>query len=258
MKPPRPELFAVLGMPCLVDVHHRLPRQGGLQFRMANDYPEYFPEKPGVKEAAAEFLNMGAWPMVYINGHLWDSDTPSYAERGGEKAACKKWDGSLYFEHWSKQNHSLPDPSHALRHEVMMELAEKIFGDLGMKGLYLDQIGAVPAYLDFDPEHAHPKGGGSWWVEGYDKLLTSLQRRIAEIDPDNILTTEDNAEPYIRGLDGMLMCNNAPPDGLPMYAVVYNDYMALGAGDENLTTSPSPPSGRACSAPRTAGSGWSW
>jgi hypothetical protein len=34
MEAPRPELLAAVQMACLVDVHHRLPGQGGFQFRM--------------------------------------------------------------------------------------------------------------------------------------------------------------------------------------------------------------------------------
>jgi hypothetical protein len=44
-----------------------------------NDYPHYFPTKPGFIEGIRELQEAGIRVMPYINGRLWDT-----RDRGGE------------------------------------------------------------------------------------------------------------------------------------------------------------------------------
>jgi len=68
-------------------------------------------------------------------------------------------------------------------------------------GVYIDQIGAAPPDLCYDPTHNHGRGGGSFWVDGYATMLSSAK---AATGSWRILVTEDNAESYMDNLDGML------------------------------------------------------
>jgi hypothetical protein len=66
----------------------------------------------------------------------------------------------------------------------------------------MDQIAAAKANLCFDASHGHPLGGGHWWTkDGYWPLLDAIRGRMPR---DHVLTTECNAEPYIRWFDGYL------------------------------------------------------
>ena len=109
---------------------------------------------------------------------------------------------------------------------MMVRVTDRLFRDVGVDAVYLDQIGATSAQLCYDGSHGHPRGGGDYYVAGYWKVLKAVRANARAINPEAALTTEDTAEPFIRYLDGMLMCNRALPDSIPFFPAVYHDYVA--------------------------------
>jgi hypothetical protein len=83
------------------------------QIPFDNDYPHYFPAKPGFAQGVAELQGAQVFVMPYINGRLWDSH-----DRGAEDfefttralaAATKKEDGQPYLESYgSKETNGEP------------------------------------------------------------------------------------------------------------------------------------------------------
>jgi hypothetical protein len=71
----------------------------------------------------------------------------------------------------------------------------------GTDAVYIDEIAAGSPVLCFDPSHSHAAGGGSWWIEDYNAMMTKIR---AELPPNKMLTTEANAEPYMKSFDGYL------------------------------------------------------
>jgi hypothetical protein len=192
-----------------------------------NFYPDYFPVNDYVPAVRAKLREWGVRVMPYINGHLWDTQAKSYAEEGAVRWAMKKADGSLYIEHWNKHDHSTACPFTDAWRDKMVRVTDKLFRDVGVDAVYLDQIGAASAQLCYDGSHGHARGGGDHYVTGYWKLLQAVRANARSLNPHAALTTEDTAEPYIRYLDGMLMCNRALPDSIPFFPAVYHDYVAL-------------------------------
>lgn len=192
-----------------------------------NFYPDYFPVNDYVPAVRAKLREWGVRVMPYINGHLWDTQARSYAEEGAVRWAMKKADGSLYIEHWNKHDHSTACPFTDAWRDKMVRVTDRLFRDVGVDAVYLDQIGAAQAQLCYDGSHGHPRGGGDHYVAGYWKLLQAVRANARSFNPNAALTTEDTAEPYIRYLDGMLMCNRALPDSIPFFPAVYHDYVAL-------------------------------
>ena len=194
------------------------------QIPFDNDYPEYFPVRPGFKEAVAQGQAVGVRIMPYINGHLWDTDTESWQAENGRSAAALRPDGGLYIERWSKQEHAAMCPHTQLWKRKMRDVAVRLVAEYGVKGLYLDQIGAASPRLCFARDHGHPLGGGDLWSRGHDELLAELRVAAHAIDPDFIMTTESHAEPYLAQLDGHLMCNLVGANQVPLYAAIYAGY----------------------------------
>ena len=115
------------------------------------------------------------------------------------------------------------------QHDIVMRL----FNECGVQGAYMDQIAAAKPEWCFDAVHGHPLGGGSWWNEqGYWPLLD----RIRENKPrDRILTTECNAEPFLRWFDGYLTWHWQYDGQVPLFPAVYGGAVqmfgrAYGAG----------------------------
>jgi hypothetical protein len=191
-----------------------------------NFYPDYFPVNAYVPAVRAKLREWKVPVMPYINGHLWDTQAQSYTNENAVRWAMKKADGSLYIEHWNKHNHSTVCPFTAAWHDKMVSITDRLFREVGVDAVYLDQIGAVHAQLCYDATHGHPRGGGDYYVAGYWKLLQAVRANARRINPSAALTTEDTAEPFIRYLDGTLMCNRACPDSIPFFPAVYHDHIA--------------------------------
>ncbi|MCX7827215.1 MAG: DUF6259 domain-containing protein, partial [Verrucomicrobiae bacterium] len=191
-----------------------------------NFYPDYFPANDYVPAVRARLQKSGVRVMPYINGHLWDTQAKSYAEEGARRWAMKKPDGSLYIEHWNKHDHSTACPFTDAWREKMVKVTDRLFREIGVDAVYLDQIGAAAAQLCYDESHGHPRGGGDHYVAGYWKILAAVRENARRLNPDAALTTEDTAEPFIGHLDGMLMCNRAHPDSIPFFPAVYHDHVA--------------------------------
>ena len=191
-----------------------------------NFYPDYFPVNDYVPAVRAKLREWDVHVMPYINGHLWDTASKSYAEEGAVRWAMKKADGSLYLEHWNKHDHSTACPFTDAWRDKMVHVTDRLFREVGVDAVYLDQIGASQAQLCYDGTHGHARGGGDHYVAGYWKVLQAVRANARSINPNAALTTEDTAEPYIRYLDGMLMCNRALPDSIPFFPAVYHDYVA--------------------------------
>lgn len=212
------KLQAEFGMDAVLHwyVWHQIP--------FDNDYPDYFPVKPGFGEAVKALQEIGVHVMPYVNGHLWDTDTQSWIDENGFAGAALTPDGGLYIEGWQQQEHAVMCPHSAKWEEKMLEIATRLSGEYGTDGIYLDQIGAASPRLCFSEEHGHPVGGGGFWTRGYDTLLAEMREQCHALNPDFIITTESHAEPYIAGLDGHLMCNLVGANQVPLYTAIYGGY----------------------------------
>ena len=221
---PRVKAFAEeLGVP--VGFHwynwHQIP--------FDNDYPHYFPPKDGFAKGVAELKQAGVYAMPYINGRLWDTRDKEAEDweftRVALPAATKDEKGNPYTESYgskevdgSSVKLAAMCPSTSIWQSRVSDIVLRLFNEYDVSGVYIDQIAAAQPRLCFDASHAHPLGGGHWWTEGYWKMLDSI--RAAK--PSNcMLTTECNAEPYIKWLDGYLTWHWQEQNMVPAFSAVY-------------------------------------
>jgi hypothetical protein len=186
-----------------------------------NDYPHYFPTKPGFREGVKELQQAGVRVMPYINGRLWDSDTEDFKAEA-IKYATKREDGKYYIEVYGSKQELVPMClSQTYWQDKVQEIVMRLVREEGVDGVYIDQIAAASPVLCYDKSHGHPLGGGHWWVDGYWKMLAALQQKIATVSPDKMLTTESNAEAYAKYFDAYLMCNDNSDYDVPLFSAVY-------------------------------------
>jgi hypothetical protein len=194
-----------------------------------NDYPHYFPAKPGFAQGVAELQKNDVFVMPYINGRLWDT-----RDRGGEDfefsrlalaAATKGEDGRPYVETYgSKESDGGPVqlaamcPSAPLWQKTIRDLVLKLTRESGVSAVYIDQVAAAAPTLCLDPAHGHPLGGGHWWTEGYWRMLDSIR---GDLPANTALTTECNGEPFIRWFDGYLTWHWQYDGQVPAFPAVY-------------------------------------
>lgn len=200
-----------------------------------NDFPHYFPVKEGFGEGVARLQAQKVHVMPYINGRLWDT-----CDKAGEdwqfSSRARRWavkaeDGSLRIETYESHE---PDgsvcrlaamcPSTPLWREVMAQTISRLFGEYGVDGVYLDQIGARHPDACTDVSHPHPPGGGDWWIRSYEALLS--QAMLGK-PARGMFSTEDNAETYMRHLDGFLTWTWIQDRHVPAFPAVYAGYVAM-------------------------------
>jgi len=177
-----------------------------------NDYPHYFPVRDGFGDSVRDLQSKGVYVMPYINGRLWDTRDKGNQDyeftRVALPAATKDEAGKPCIESYgSKEADGSPVqlgvmcPTTALWQAKVRENVLRLMNEYGVKGVYIDQVAAASPVLCFDHSHGHPTGGGHWWVESYNAMLAAIRQAKPA---DRMLTTECNAEPFIKSFDGYL------------------------------------------------------
>jgi hypothetical protein len=199
------------------------------QIPFDNDYPHYFPTRDGFAEAVALLRKKNVHVMPYINGRLWDT-----RDRGLDDfeftsialpAATKDETGEPYIETYSSKETdgsrvrlAVMCPATGLWKERQRAIVLRLMTECHVAGVYIDQIAAARPVLCFDAAHGHPFGGGHWWTAAYWGMLERIRN---DMPADRMLTTECNAEPYIRWFDGYLTWHWQHDGQVPAFPAVY-------------------------------------
>ncbi|MBN1417753.1 MAG: hypothetical protein JXP34_03200 [Planctomycetes bacterium] len=210
-------------------------------------FPEYLPPREGeasFREALARAQEQGIHALVYMNQRLWGMTTRSWTEKGAERYAVKGLDGKVTPEIYNTFNRA-PCASMCMGTEfwrgTYAAIAEAAVRGLGVDGIYMDQ--ACSSLACYDPEHGHPLGGGSWWMEGFRSLEADIRARCAGAVA---LAGEGCGEAWLPHLDAMLslqvsMERYAAPgqwDPIPFFHAVYHDCALFYGNYSSLTRPP--------------------
>lgn len=214
------------------------------QIPFDNDYPHYFPTKEGFADAVRDLQDHNVYVMPYINGRLWDTHDKGNEDAEftsvAKPAVTKDENGDPYVEKYgSKEENGEPVqlgvmcPSTPLWQNTVKDIVLRLQNEMGVKGVYIDQVAAAAPALCMDASHGHPRGGGAWWNEGYWQMLESIRR---DMQPDRMLTTECNGEPFIHRFDGYLTWHWQYDGQVPAFPAVYGSAIqffgrAYGGGD---------------------------
>ena len=139
-----------------------------------NLYPHFLPAKPGFAERTRQLTARGLLIMPYINGSSADMNIPD-------------------FDRFAP--HAIRDEAGGLRHHFYSDAAGRLLtmcparefwqgrisrvidglANLGVNGVYVDQISAMEQELCFDRSHGHPLGGGRYWTDGHRASLRKIR-----------------------------------------------------------------------------------
>ena len=201
-----------------------------------NDYPHYFPARPNFGEGVLKLTSEGVFVMPYINARLWDTRDDGIKDVQFTKVALPastkdNKEGKLVPHtetYGSKESDGSPVlfavmcPSTSLWQDTIKNIVDKLAKE-NVSGVYLDEIANADPVLCMDASHGHPAGGGYWWVDGYNTML----KKIKKANPNLALTTEENAEPYMKYLDGYLTWYWHFNGMVPAFSAVYSGAVVL-------------------------------
>ncbi|WP_176011578.1 DUF6259 domain-containing protein [Victivallis sp. Marseille-Q1083] len=184
-------------------------------------YPEYFPVKDRFTDTVEQLQQDGDIVMPYINGRLWDTTLPSYAATGRREVTVQA-DGTPREEDYNSGIRlGAVCPTQPNFRRLIRETFATLVEQHKVKAVYLDQIAASAPVLCFNPEHGHPLGGGTWWVEAYREMLEPL---VAAYGADTLITSECAAEPYLDVISGYLTWFPAYSNDFPSLMGTYQQY----------------------------------
>jgi len=109
-------------------------------------------------------------------------------------------------------------PATELWQATIRQITLRLMNEYDVPAVYIDQVACAAPVLCFDHAHGHPTGGGHWWVESYYALMAAIRRAKPA---EGILTSECNAEPYAKGLDGYLAWDWCADGQVPAFPAVY-------------------------------------
>ena len=182
-----------------------------------------------------ELQGKGVYVMPYINGRLWDTRDKGAEDfefsRVALPAATKDEEGKPNTETYgSKEADGSPVrlavmcPATELWQRTVRQTVLRLMNEYGVKGVYIDQVAAASPVLCFDRSHGHPTGGGHWWTTSYNDLMAAI--RTAK-PADRMVTTECNAEPFIKSFDGYLTWHWCFDGQVPAFPAVYGGALQM-------------------------------
>lgn len=200
------------------------------------EFPHFLPAKETFLENAPKLREKGICVMPYINAVSWEM-------RDGEMGHEVNFDntgvhGSVILENGETLHEDYPQvtvsghnsclvqmcPSFEVWHGIIEKLSRDMAQTLPIDGIYYDQTAATPARPCYNPEHNHLPGGGSFWSDGYNRMM---QRVSTHKPADFFYFTESCAEPYMKSFDGYLTWNWVYPEDVPAFAAIYAGYIQM-------------------------------
>lgn len=195
------------------------------RYKFDTHYPDYFPPRqPSIFKQVMEELRTehSVYTLPYINGRIFDVESDTYlADNGGQycsqyvikpklrSASPEENRANLapYVETYgSGATFCVASPYTPYWQQMLTDTVAELTNTWEVDGVYIDQIGAADPKECYDPLHGHTLGGGAYWTEGYEEMLSSIQAAMLPKSDGKLppIVTENNAEVYMDHLQGYL------------------------------------------------------
>ncbi|MBQ2726415.1 MAG: hypothetical protein IJF78_11985 [Clostridia bacterium] len=200
------------------------------------NYPHFMPARETAIEGMKKLKDAGIYIFPYINAVSWEMDDAdegfeeNFSNTGIHGAVIQKDGTPLYVPYPQKKANGQDTrlapicPTYLRWHRIMNDLTREMEAELPIDGIYFDQIAAVPPYPCRNPEHSHKPGGGSYWSDGYNRMMEKIN---AEKPADKFYFSESNAEAYMKSFDGFLTWVWTMGDDVPAFPAVYAGYIQM-------------------------------
>lgn len=198
------------------------------------DNPYFFPTVPGFRQAIKKLQQHDVHVMPYINPYSADIAVPEW-EHGLKSSAMQMNEkGDLSLLTWS-QGHTFAGmcPSAPMWRRIISLLAMRMY-EMGIKGLYFDEVPVSSPRPCYDDNHGHTPGGGPTYIEAYYDYFKDIRDEAGEFTPDLIMTGEGCGEPHMLYMDAFLIGNGNDPMAVPLFEAVYHDF-TMGFGRYTFT-----------------------
>jgi len=189
-----------------------------------NQYPHFLPARKGFAERVRELVSRGVLVMPYINGSSADMNIPDWS-KFAPYAIVDEAGGFRHHLYSESAGRLLTMcPSQSYWQNTIADVVGKLTGELGVNGVYVDQISAMEHELCFNQRHGHPRGGGRYWTDGNRALLGKVRSAADRAGRRTVITSEGADEVFLDLVDANLTWAQPDDREIPLMQVVYSGY----------------------------------
>jgi hypothetical protein len=194
------------------------------------NFPNFLPSKSNFTAVVQSLKRYGIKIFPYINARVYDIDNETWIRDDGVLYATKMsspraqpFNFPPYLESYDTGIlWAVMCPFTKFWQEKLNDIVVALAKTYQTSGVYLDQLASKDPVLCFDQRHQHSLGGGSYWAEGYNKLLRTLRHSVSIDYP---LVSESNGEVYIENILGFLSLGGYELCVMtPLFQTVYSEY----------------------------------
>jgi len=198
-------------------------------------FPEYVPPRDGAdsfKRAVSRAAEKDIHEIVYMNSIQWGTSAQSFENEGAAPYCARREDGGDYSAMFNVfTRHKLAPMCMATDFwkDKYCSLADSVICGYGVSGVYMDQ--ACTSFDCYNPDHGHPIGPGSYWLDGFHKLTEMIRDTVAREGFSPALAGEGSGESWLTSLDLFLTLEASRErylgysnvETIPMFQEVYHD-----------------------------------
>ena len=150
-------------------------------------FPRYIPcaqagSPEDLRKGIEGIHQLGGICSLYTNARLIDTGAEFYHE-GGKNAVCIDENGNEYLECYGTASiYAVACPGCDEYVNQMTRVAERIAGEYGADGMFVDQISCNASRFCYSEEHHHTRPGNNF-LPGVERELSSLRKAHQKINP---------------------------------------------------------------------------
>ncbi len=184
----------------------------------------------GFAEIVKKMQDQQIYAFPYLNTGLWSTDDANFDLV--KKDVIIAADGKSHPMENSKTGRATETINVFSKsyEDYLAKVAREVVQKYHVKGLYLDQGGAVHfggnwgLSGDFNPNSPYPHGVTLALVQAEQRRFAAIAKSAHSVDPEVVLTGESVAEPFIDTFANRLIHFEIWPGYVPIFETVYHDY----------------------------------
>lgn len=201
------------------------------------DYPHFIPAKEEFKKGLKILKENGILVMPYINALSWETKDDYSGKyqttfaNTGIKGSVKTLSGDVKVVEYPQTHDgktyvqlAYMCPTDEVWQEIIKDVTKTLEKEFEVDGVYFDQISASHGNPCYDKEHGHTVGGGTFWEQGYQKMMDKI---CVDRPQNSFYFSEDNVEEYAKMFDGFLTWRWGIANAVPAFPAIYAGYVQM-------------------------------
>lgn len=185
------------------------------------NWPHFYPKDYSVA-LSQKARQAGIYVKPYIDSRLWSvRDGANYKSdymysSHGKKFAVISKNSTIPIELYGSQ-YAVMCPAAKGWQKWLIDLTSRV-KEYGFDAVYHDQVSTGRPVLCYSKAHGHAAADPYCWIQGYNKIYDELKMKYPNLCHDS----EENAEVYLKAMDGFVVWRWTFADQVPLFQSIYS------------------------------------